>query len=433
MVRLARQAPRRPVRKVLDPQIAQGLIDHARSVRRRPRPAHHFHIEGVGGHIDREAHGLLDATDVCDVERDVRHLARGDVDAADLAAGPEDDGRVVGRPAHRRIDAVDGPGLLQVAVETGIDRRLASALDVHHEQGRLVANAPDEGQTLAVGRRRRADRSARPAQKLLDLARLAIQPLDDIDLGVHVLGIFEHLARGVVVTEVQIATVRREGGFPGVLLLRAPRGELDTAAARAVIHPHLAGPQRPGRGEVFARHDELAVRRPVGRVQQTEALVRHLRRVRPVAVHDPDIVAAVTVGGEGDLRPVRRIFRLHVPGDAGCDGPRLAAADRHDVDVAQQVKDDLAAVRADVQRHPGAFGDVDGRVVRRARRVLYVPPGRLGLVFSSRQSGRRDRGFRRRRRSLGPPRTGHAQRHHDAQHHTHQHKTIPPPKGTATL
>jgi len=201
----------------------------------------------------------------------------------------------------------------------------------------------------------------------------AIQAPDHIDLGVRVLGIVEDAAGRGIIAEIDIAAVGREGGLARVLLLGAALGQLHAAAAAAVVHPHLARAQRARRGEVLAADDELAVRRPVGLGQQAEGLIGHLSGVRTVAIHDPQVVAAAPIRGEGDGAAVRRIFGLHVPGDARGDGAGLAAGDRHDIDVAQKVEDDLAAVRADVQRHPGALGDVDGRIMRRAWRVLDIP------------------------------------------------------------
>ncbi|MNQ54653.1 hypothetical protein D3C85_687240 [compost metagenome] len=406
VVALTRQTTRRAcdaVSQVANPQVAQGLEHDLGAVRRGLGPADHLHVELVRRDLDGEAHGLLHAAGVGDVEGDFADGLGGHVDAVDLAAGPEDDRTVVGGPAHRRIDAVDGPGFLQVAVQSVVDRGLAARFEVHDVEDGLVPVAPDEGQGLAVGRGGGANRAARSGDEGRDLARLAIQTADHIDLGVRVLGVVEHAACGGVVAEVEIAAVGREGGLARVLLLGAALGQLHAAAARAVVHPHLARAQRARRGEVLAADDELAVRRPVGLGQQAEGLVRHLSGVRPVAIHDPQVVAAAPVRGEGDGAAVRRELGLHVPGHARGDGAGLAAADRHHIDVAQQVEDDFAAVRADVQRHPGALGDVDGRVMRRARRILNVP---LGLV--------RRRGGGGRRRIAGRPilrerREGHGQ------------------------
>ncbi len=150
MVGLARQPPRRAGRQVADPQIAQRLVHDLATVGRGGGPADHLDVEPVGRDLDREAHGVLDAARVGDVEGNVGDGPGGYVDAADLAAGPEDDGAVVGGPADRRIDAVDGPGLLQVTVERIVDRRLAAGVQILHIQDRLVANAADEGERAPV-------------------------------------------------------------------------------------------------------------------------------------------------------------------------------------------------------------------------------------------------------------------------------------------
>ncbi len=64
-------------------------------------------------------------------------------------------------------------------------------------------------------------------------------------------------------------------------------------------------------------------------------------------------------------------------------GARLAAADRHDVNVAEQVEGDLAAVGRDVEVHPRALGDVDRHVVAGAVAGIDVPLLRLSCRRSS--------------------------------------------------
>ena len=341
-----------------------------------------------------------------------------------MAAGPEDDGTVVRGPADRRIDAVNGPGLLQITIQAVIDRRLATRLEVLHIEDRLVANAADEGERPTVRRGRRPDRAAGAGDEFADLAGLAIEALDHIDLAVRVLAVVEGLAGCGVITEVEVTAVRREGRFAGILLLGATLGQLHALATRAVVHPHLAGPERAARGEMLSTHDKLAVRRPVGLVQQTEALVADLGRVRPVAVHHPDVVAAAAVRGEGDLTAVRRIFGLHVPGDAAGDDPGLAARDRHHIDVAQQVEDDFTSVGTDVQRHPGAFGDVQRNIARRSGRSLDVPFGLVLIVRRHGVDGRsRLRDRRGLRRGLGQNRRGECQHRYSRQQGTFHQPT----------
>src|SRR5213075_1392131 len=93
----------------------------------------------------------------------------------------------------------------------------------------------------------------------------------------------------------------------------------------------------------LARDEELAVRRPGRLVEQAERLLRHLLRVRSVAIHDPDVVAAGAVAGEGDPFAVRAVTRLHVPLDARGQRLRFAAGDGNGVDVAEEIEGDFVS------------------------------------------------------------------------------------------
>ncbi|MEZ5367499.1 MAG: hypothetical protein R2748_35430 [Bryobacterales bacterium] len=118
----------------------------------------------------------------------------------------------------------------------------------------------------------------------------------------------------------------------------------------------------------------MTVRRPVRRGDEPECFFRHLTLVGPVCIHDPKIVAAAAIGGEGDLFPVRRKTRLHVEGEAFRDTPRRAARDRHRIDVAEKVECDHPPVRADIDIHPRALVDVDLDLAHvSARRRRDVP------------------------------------------------------------
>src|SRR5687767_10898160 len=110
---------------------------------------------------------------------------------------------------------------------------------------------------------------------------------------------------------------------------------------------------------MLARGDVAAVRAPGRVVEQLERLAGDGAGAGAVGVHHPDIVAATAIRGEGDQPAVGGETRLHVERQAGSDPGRAAAADRHGVDVAEQVEGDSAAVGANVDVHPGAFGDVD--------------------------------------------------------------------------
>src|SRR5262249_55222456 len=137
-------------------------------------------------HVHAEAHGGGRLALALHVEGDVADLFRRDVDAVDLAARPQHDRLVVRRPRNPRVDAVDGPGLLHVALEAVPERPLDPRLEVFHEERRLVADAADEGEGLSVGRGRRADRAAGPGHEVVDAAGLAVEAPDDVDLPVRI-------------------------------------------------------------------------------------------------------------------------------------------------------------------------------------------------------------------------------------------------------
>jgi hypothetical protein len=170
-----------------------------------------------------------------------------------------------------------------------------------------------------------------------------------------------------------VAAVRGEGGLTEILLIVGALGQLQAVAPAAVVEPNLSGTQRPARSEVLARGDELAIGAPRRIVEQAEILRADFPGIRTVPFHNPDVVAATPVAREGDPLAVRAEARLHVPRETVGQRARRAALDRHDEDVSQQVEDDLLAVGADVQVHPGAFGGVDLHLVGITRRVLDLP------------------------------------------------------------
>src|SRR5204863_110677 len=221
----------------------------------------------------------------------------------------------------------------------------------------LVSDTPHEGERLAVRRRRRPLRPARPGHERLDLAGLPVEALDDVDLRVRVFVVLVDRARRGVVAVVDVAAVGRDRRLAGVLLIGTLLGELQALATAAVIEPHLARAEGALGREVLAGDDVFAVRRPTRLVEQAEGLFGHLLRIGAVAIHDPDVVAAGAVAGEGDPFAVRAVARLHVPFDAGGQRFRFAAADGDAVDVAEEVEGDLLPIRADVDRQPRPLGD----------------------------------------------------------------------------
>src|SRR5690606_38951195 len=123
---------------------------------------------------------------------------------------------------------------------------------------------------------------------------------------------------------------------------------------------------------VLAADQKLAVGSPCRRVEQAVVLVADLNRVGAVGRDGPQVVAAATVGGEGDPAAVRRPARLDVPGHARGDAGGDAAGDRHAVQVAEQREHQLAAVRGHVDVHPGAFVGFEGNGLGGAGRIVDV-------------------------------------------------------------
>ena len=155
-----------------------------------------------------------------------------------------------------------------------------------------------------------------------------------------------------------------------------------------MVHPDLARTERALGGEVLLGHDVLAIRAPAWLVEQAEALIGELAPVAAVAVHDPDIVAAAAVGGEGDPPTIGGEARLGFVRQAFGDPRRRAPADRHCVDVAQQVEDQGPPVGADIQVHPGAFLDRNRHLAHlHSRRCGDVPFGRILGVLGLRGGG----------------------------------------------
>ena len=154
--------------------------------------------------------------------------------------------------------------------------------------------------------------------------------------------------------EVQGTAVRREGRPRGPGVVRPD--ELNAFAPVTRIHPQ-AGSAAAALGGRASHHDEAAVRRP-RRLPGTQRLaLEHRPRIRPVGVHQPEVVLSATVGNERDRRAVRREAGVEVHRYAAALGQRnrLAARCRHPVDVSEQVEDDPFAIRGDIDRHPRAF------------------------------------------------------------------------------
>ncbi len=116
----------------------------------------------------------------------------------------------------------------------------------------------------------------------------------------------------------------------------------------------------------------VAVRAPAGAVEQTEVLKGELAQCAAAAFQQPQVVAAIAVRGEGDMAAVGAVLRLHVPGEACGQWRSGPAADGHFVEVAQQVKGNMLAIRRNVDAHPGAFAHINGGAGGRGREIGLV-------------------------------------------------------------
>ena len=266
------------------------------------------------------------------------------------------------------------PDLLHVPVERVVDRSVLAASEIVQEEVALEADPPHEGDVPAVRRGSRADGAAGPRDHRLDLPRLAVDAADRVDADGRVPAVLVDAARRRVLAEVDVAPVGREGRFAEVLLLVRLLVQLEARALAArVVEPDLAAADRTRRHEVLAGRDEAAVRGPDRVVDETKVLTADLLGFAAACRDRPDVVAAAPVADEGDPAAVRAEARHHVPRHPVRQRLRVAAADRQQVEVAQQVEDDPLAVRRHVEADPGAFGRVDLDLVLLAGRVVHVP------------------------------------------------------------
>ena len=368
----------------LDPELAQRLEHHRLAIGRDIGPARHLGFKSVRSDSHRRARRIDHAAGVGNLEGNDRALARGQVNPVELAASPDHQAARIRRPGHVGIDPGDGPGLLHVHVERVIDLAVFTRRQVADIEPRLGRLAADIGDLLAVGRRGRPHRAAFTADHAVDLAGLKVIAFDREELVVAVLRIFEDRTRRGVAGVVDVLAIGGEDRLAQFLLvlLAGALDEQDAVAAGDVVHPDLTRAERAPGGEVLLGDDVLPVRAPARLVEQAEALVGQLALVAAVAVHDPDVVAAAAVGGEGDPLAIGREARLGFVGQAFRDPGRRAAADRHGIDVAQEVEGHCLPVRADIEVHPGAFLDRDRHFAHlHPRRGGHVPLGRvLGVL-----------------------------------------------------
>src|SRR5690606_20818925 len=165
---------------------------------------------------------MLDAR----AEGDDAALARRRVHTPDPALSPDDEAGSVGQPGVLRVDAVDGPGFLQILVERGKQAPLLARGERAQHELAARAEAADEGERPAVGRDARGHCAAwaRRDGPLSPGPQVARD--DRVDHAVGVLVVLEVRAGRDVLAVVQRLAIGRDGWLAGVLLDARPRGDL---------------------------------------------------------------------------------------------------------------------------------------------------------------------------------------------------------------
>ena len=107
------------------------------------------------------------------------------------------------------------------------------------------------------------------------------------------------------------------------------------------------------------------------------AVLADRRGTRAVGVGDPQVLDAGAIGQERDALAVGRPRRLALERQPAHDARGLAAADRHRVEIAQQVEEDRAPIGRHVDLHPG---HLVGRKLDRFRRLQRETLDGLGIL-----------------------------------------------------
>ena len=240
-------ADRLAVAQLARVEVARGREHHSPAVGRDLHPAQHLRFEAGRRDLMREAHRGRELALVLHVEGDFGGRALERIDAPELALRPGDELAGIGCPGDAGVDAMHGPGLLQVALHAGPGGELAAGLQVLEEQrgaaARRVAQTADEGEVLAVGRGCGTDRAAGAGDEGLAGAVGQVLAVDPEDLAGAVLVVFELAAGRAVLRVVEELAIGRERGLAEVLLPVRLLVELLALAAVEVIEPDLAAAQ----------------------------------------------------------------------------------------------------------------------------------------------------------------------------------------------
>ena len=94
------------------------------------------------------------------------------IDPMNLAAGPKNEGRTIGRPGHIGIDSGDRPGFLNILIEVIINFAFFARHQILDIELGFGAFATHKGDQPAIGGRSRAHRTAKPLGHGCDFTRV---------------------------------------------------------------------------------------------------------------------------------------------------------------------------------------------------------------------------------------------------------------------
>jgi len=384
-----RHAPRGSGGEAHRVQVPERREDQALSVPRLDRPADDPCRDVIDADTARRAQRLRERLLDLRSERDPRTCAAGIRVPPDLPVGGGDDPRAVGCPRVPGKDAVEAESLLIVPLQSLGDRADLPAREVHHLEDRLRPDPADVRHAAPVGGDRRG---RRPAELTGDRDGLSVPPVEPLDLPdplVDVAVVPVARVAGGEEDEPPVLRERRVGRVRLLVLL----GQLDPAAAADVPHPQLDGAEGGAVGQPLAADEVQPVRGPGGGIDEGVLLRRHRARVCAGAIADPEVLRPAAVGGERDLRAVRRKAPLHVVRGAARDARRLAPGRGERVEVAVEREHDRRPVGAHVEGQPGRLVGLKRDRVRRAVARVDLPLGivrrRLGgLVLGGFRRGR---------------------------------------------
>ena len=347
-----RRADRPAARELLQPDAPESLEGDPAPVGRLARPAEDLRLDRAG--LDLLLPGDARRRELLDLgrERNVRDGLRGEIEARDLPLVGKDEGLAVRREGVARPDVHRREALHLVARDAADEDLFGSRGEVPRDDAGVVVAARDEGQRLAVGRDGRPDRAAEAGGDREGLREIAVVAPDLPEPVGEVRRVAELADPG---REVDRLAVPRNDGAAGVVDVVGGR-QLDSAAAALAVEDPELHRRNAGLLAVFLAGDHvLAVGRPGGAPDVEILLGRQGLRILSVGVHQPDVVDAAAVARERDRLAVRGEARLRVVGGARGQGLRGPAADRHRVDVAEEIEDDRLPVGRDVERRPGSL------------------------------------------------------------------------------